>query len=355
MAAPPPTTVPLNVSAVATFPGGLGSAPIAVVQSVVLNNALSGAFVNPTAKGNCVVVAITAFNQISGDIPTVSGVTLGGKADNFFNAVTATTGYVASFYVMASFWVDYNCAGGQTAIAVSGTNLTVQSGQGITAYEIAGLTIANPLDKTAIGASLVPGSAWGAGPTLPTSVSNEIWLGNFTAQSTPTQPGPPWINAAPYSSAPLAGSGYQIVTASGTPIYAGSQSAPDTFAAVVMALKGATPLAGIAQIGPLNKRETWYPESISVSASSAVNQAACSIYAGPDTSQPNFIDSTTQGSSGFTTYPTASRIVRAGEYVFAVWTGGDVGAQGRLNIQGTKVIGSGGPPGWTHVRTRKLG
>jgi hypothetical protein len=108
----------------------------------------------------------------------------------------------------------------------------------------------------------------------------------------------------------------------------------------VVTLNGAG--AGTAQLGPINIRETWSPAVASVKTNQApasiVNEAQCKIYCGSDATDPNFVDGTLSGSTGDSTDDIAGQQVRAGQYVFAVWTGGDAGAQGRLNVQGTKVI-----------------
>lgn len=105
---------------------------------------------------------------------------------------------------------------------------------------------------------------------------------------------------------------------------------------------------GTASIGPRNQREVWSPAVVSVSASSSVAEAGCKIYAGFDASQPDFIDQTLSGSTGDSTANIAGKTVQCNEQVFAVWAGGDAGAQGRMTVQGTKVINSGGAPGWVH-------
>jgi hypothetical protein len=346
-----PVTVPLNVSAVATLTnaGATAQVPISVRQLVIIPDALTGSFPLPTIAGNCVVVVVNTANAASA-VPSITGVTLGGTADNFKNGSTGIS-TVGADNALAGIWVDNNCKGGATAIAVTGVNLTMTSDLGITIMEIGGLLTVSPVDQIS-NAAATGTSTPTSGTTPATTVVNEIWIAAISAVAALTFPAsPPWTNFE-YEAGGEAGGGYQIVNATGTATYL--TGGPEAcWAGAIITLKGITG-AATAQIGPVNKRETWYPESISVSVSTAVNQATCNIYAGPDTSQANFIDSTPQGSSGFTTYPTANRIVRAGEYVFAIWTGGDVGSQARVNIQGTKTLGSGGAPGWQHVRTRAL-
>jgi hypothetical protein len=101
--------------------------------------------------------------------------------------------------------------------------------------------------------------------------------------------------------------------------------------------------AGTAQLGPIGQRESWTPAVVSVKTNQApgsiVNEAQCKIYAGPDTSDSNFVDGTLSGSTGDSTGNIAGQTVVCGEQVFAVWTGGDAGAQGRVIVSGTKQLG----------------
>lgn len=101
--------------------------------------------------------------------------------------------------------------------------------------------------------------------------------------------------------------------------------------------------AGTAQLGPRNQRESWSPAVIAVKTNQApasiVNEAQCKIYCGSDTSDPNFVDGTLSGSTGDSTQNASGKTVRCGQYVFAVWSGGDSGAQGRVNVTGTKQLG----------------
>ncbi len=100
--------------------------------------------------------------------------------------------------------------------------------------------------------------------------------------------------------------------------------------------------AGTAQIGPRSARETWLPTVVSVKTSQApgtiVAEASCKTYCGPDTSDSNFVDGTLSGSTGDSSGNVAGQEVDCGEYVWAVWAGGDANVQARLNVQGTKTI-----------------
>lgn len=135
-------------------------------------------------------------------------------------------------------------------------------------------------------------------------------------------------------------SGSEVVTAGNS--YTFSVGVGGSLTITFILTPGPSIAGNTAKIGPIHHSEVWYPESIAVSANSNVQEATCRIYIGSDTTMTNFVDSTTMGSTGFVTFPTANRRVHQGEYVWAVWSGGDIGAQGRLNVQGTKVINSGG-------------
>jgi hypothetical protein len=111
-------------------------------------------------------------------------------------------------------------------------------------------------------------------------------------------------------------------------------------ASAVVTLNGAG--AGTAQVGPTGMRERWQPAVASVKTNQATvtNEATCKIYCGADASPPNFVDGTLSGSSGDSTANISGQAVLAGEYVLAVWAGGDPGAQGYLVVTGTKTIGT---------------
>lgn len=361
MAAAAPVSVPLNVSAPVTFGLLAGvNLNINVRQAVLVGGAYTGSFPLPTLAGSAVVVAVNSYNTTNLDIPAVTGVTLGGSAGNFAQAASGVCAYaISSEYIMAALWVGYNVPAGQTAVAVTGNNLTVNAAYGIVIYEVTGLTtVTNPVDRAAAAGAAVAGTTWSSGATANTRSANEIWFGTASGAGFLVLPG--WVNQEANNQA----ASYQPQVVTGAATYTGTQPS-GAWAAAVVTLTGGLAAGGTAQIGPRNQREVWYPQVVSVSASTDISQATCSVYAGPDTSQPNFVWSTPNGSSGDSTANVSGpgltianlpgRAVNCNEYVFAVWQGGDFGAQGRLNIQGTKVIGSGGPPGWTHVRTRKLG
>jgi len=95
---------------------------------------------------------------------------------------------------------------------------------------------------------------------------------------------------------------------------------------------------GTAKVGPLSAREVWNPDNVHVSVSTNVKEATCNIYVGEDTSQKNFRDATFTGSSGDATDKIGSDVVKSGQFIWAVWTGGDVKAQAIMRVTGQKTI-----------------
>src|SRR5258708_32368133 len=189
---------------------------ISVVQSTKFTGS-SGSFVSNTAAGNCVVVCV-ADNGPTG-AALVSAVTLGGSADNFAQAISAS----ASTHQMAAIWVDKNCAGGVKTIAV-----TISGGSDpiVFIYEVSSIDTASPVDKTA-GATGTS-NAWSSGATATTTVANEIFigLGSVHDQGTVTPPAGFTNQAVTAGGGAInqAVAGFNIVAATGTATYTGTAS-----------------------------------------------------------------------------------------------------------------------------------
>jgi hypothetical protein len=95
---------------------------------------------------------------------------------------------------------------------------------------------------------------------------------------------------------------------------------------------------GTAKIGPVGEREVWMPTVASVSVSPNTNEATCKIYAGDSAIPGNFIDATLSGSTGDSTGRVGGVIVQLGQWIWAVWTGGDPGSVATLNVSGSKQL-----------------
>lgn len=168
----------------------------------------------------------------SGGTSTVTGVTLGGAADNFALAVQDNAQQASSFV-----WVDPNCAAGQTAVSIAGANLLLGSGDGgVVIYEIAGLalTFAGLLDKTSHSNNST-GTSWTSIATPTTTSLNDIVIGCANAAS-PSSP-------AGYANTLVTGgfgiAGQKIVSSTGAFVYNGTQTS-GVWSASIVALAAAT-------------------------------------------------------------------------------------------------------------------
>lgn len=95
---------------------------------------------------------------------------------------------------------------------------------------------------------------------------------------------------------------------------------------------------GTAKVGPLSAREVWSPQNVHVSVATNTNEASCSVYAGVDATAPNFRDTTFSGSSGDSTDKVNADTIKCGQYIFAVWTGGDANQIATMTVTGSKAI-----------------
>ena len=93
---------------------------------------------------------------------------------------------------------------------------------------------------------------------------------------------------------------------------------------------------GTAYVGPLSPGESWSNLQASVKVATNNSEAECSTYAGAAATPGYFCGATTWGSTGDST--TNLPVVKVGGNVFAVWTGGDPGAQATLTVTGTKTV-----------------
>ena len=105
------------------------------------------------------------------------------------------------------------------------------------------------------------------------------------------------------------------------------------FASVILDSSG----NGTARIGPNAHGVVWYPTVASVKVSTAVKSPTALIFAGSSATSDAFVDGTYTGEQN-STDSINGNVLRLGSYVFAVWTGGDVGAQATVSVVGTKDI-----------------
>lgn len=94
---------------------------------------------------------------------------------------------------------------------------------------------------------------------------------------------------------------------------------------------------GTARIGPAAHGVLWRPTVASVKVSTATRSPQCRIYVGDSATDANFVDGTYTGNQNSTSN-LAGQEIRLGQYVIAVWAGGDAGAEATVSISGTKDI-----------------
>lgn len=94
---------------------------------------------------------------------------------------------------------------------------------------------------------------------------------------------------------------------------------------------------GTVKLGPTQYGQRWKVTNVAVATSTAVNVPECRIYLGPPAATSML------GGSFSGNQDTASTQVELlpGQYLTAVWTGGDSGAVATLSLYGTRVISGG--------------
>lgn len=188
-----------------------------------------------TGTGNCLIVYVGVNN--SGTSPTVSGITLGGLADNFALAKRATTANDGN----AEIWTDQNAASGKTSVVVSlsgSTSVTVR------VEEWSGLVTTSAVDKTN-GQSVGTTTSWSSLATGTLTQSSELVVGMVAAATigssiTITGPTSPWTNttkvADPFNLVQMI-TGHQVVSATTSVTYNGTFSSSEPYAAAIVSLK----------------------------------------------------------------------------------------------------------------------
>ena len=209
----------------------------------------------PTTAGNCLVALIGSCADTSNG--TISGITLGGSADNWAQSAAEGAG---GDHAISTGWADPSCAGGQTSVVISQAS---GSGtvQGLMAYvfEFSGLTGTVDVSLGQSSAGFV--SSWTSGTTGATAQASEVAFGITTGASNSRGPGltgpsSPWTNETLLV---VAGTtrdkfmlcGYQILSATGTQSYAGTSSPTTTNDTLVFTLKaagGGTPHTATASL-----------------------------------------------------------------------------------------------------------
>ena len=91
-------------------------------------------------------------------------------------------------------------------------------------------------------------------------------------------------------------------------------------------------------MAPASGRDVWHPQAVDVSVSSATLEAQCTTYVGSSVYPGATRGTTFTGSSGDTNALSGADVVRSGEAVWCVWTGGDPRATATMVVTGTREI-----------------
>jgi hypothetical protein len=229
--------LPLNVSVatatppafVQSTPGGTGTAsPVTVTLPA------------PSTAGNTIVVwVVTSGSPTNG---TVSGITLGGAAGNFAQAI-APVGTPATASETLMIWADANCAGGQTSIVVSVSAFT--GSIVVVAAEFSHLPTTATVDVSATQNVDTGSAAWSSTATASSTHSPALAIGGVGtfngAGMTITGPAGPWVNLAQVTSASThvgLVAGYQILSGLTAVTYSGTVTAATDYAAAAAVLEG---------------------------------------------------------------------------------------------------------------------
>jgi hypothetical protein len=89
---------------------------------------------------------------------------------------------------------------------------------------------------------------------------------------------------------------------------------------------------GTVQLGP-SVGQRWQLNNAAVGTSTAVKIPTCILYMGGSPTAPNQVDSTYTGSQDASGKVDAYPLTN-GQKIFAVWSGGDVGARATLSLFG---------------------
>lgn len=195
----------------------------------------------PTVAGNGLIV-ILAASGTTANPTSVTGVTLGGVADNFSQITTFGSGSDAA---IGAVWLDLNCAGGQTSVVITTTGGSGTLAVMASVYEWSGLYPVSPFDQTANSVSS-GATSWTSTATPTTTQASELWIGGvFTTVSSPgtiTGPASPWTNLSQVSQTQGSFedrwmSGYQVVSATGAATYSGTVAPSSQWISKVFTLR----------------------------------------------------------------------------------------------------------------------
>jgi hypothetical protein len=335
-----PLTGGQGQSVISAGPGIPLGVPVQAVAATAASLTTLAATLAPTTAGNCLAVCFGSGSSASN--PQVTGITLGGSADNWQAAATA----YANADVNAAIWIDPDCAGGQSAVVITCAGSGSQPGLACWVFEIPGVT-ASPLDAHPAGVNGAS-SPWSSASTGPLAQAGEIAIGCaacFGSVNALTGPAAPWTGEAVQRVTGTVSliAGYQLTPSAAALAYAGTLTGTDAirYGTCIATLKGAavSPGAlpageGIVTVGPQALGTIWYPTQVTISTSSGVSDnSEFNVYMGPN-GVPNVLVGTLfPGGSG--TVPLAVPSMSPGQYLIGIWTGGKAGDVCSMNVLGT--------------------
>ena len=198
-------------------------------------NAVTVTLGSATTAGNCLVACIALGNSSS--TSAVSSVTLGGSAGNF--SQIKAVGDLAVGAEQLAIWVDPNCAGGQTSVAITQTTGLATMAW---VFEFSGLALSALLDQSATFDSAAGTNSTFSITSGATTQASELAVGCAYAFSTTiTGPSSPWVNEATLSQGnDRLQASYNILSSTGTVTYSGSFGAAAFNGQILVTLFGAS-------------------------------------------------------------------------------------------------------------------
>lgn len=220
---------------------------------------INATFGSNTTAGNCLIAVFSQDNS-STLSPTLSSVTTNGSSENWADSGASFAG--DGFFL----YIDPNTGGSQTIIDVTfafGGTATTSNSLAIVldTFEVSGLATTSVVDRIQNNSPGTTGTSWTSNATSTTTEAAEFWIGAVNPYDggaanqsiTITGPSSPWTNEAQLTTSTQEGgtgtshkyflaqmSGYQIVSATGTATYSGTNTGSGVFyTAGVATLKGA--------------------------------------------------------------------------------------------------------------------
>lgn len=228
---------------------------ISLVQHAGGSSTSNAVTITLAATGaNNALIIVASYNETTDS--NLTGVTLGGSASGWSSQVYSEG--TDAFNV--AIWANFDIAGGQTSLVVTGNAADGTTDISVDAYEVSGLAVTSVLDRTSQQEVDGSADAWSSTATATTTQAAEFILGYITGYNngggawTITGPTSPWANAAQLTPADSGGyasqlSGYQIAASEAAFTYSGTTNTTGTnlyYQAGVATFKG----AGTSQVGP---------------------------------------------------------------------------------------------------------